>query len=427
MTVLRFSAARDGALGNALAPWKLFGETTPAVLEGDARKGVRLDQIYRQTGGLAFADQPIFRDDSRLAAHFDAIPDSALGDPDGPVVIFVHGFMFEVRRKLKARLESDNPHRRLFHFEEPGSQSDEHDTRMTPWLARALCPNGMGDVSQARGLAVCFGYASYGETVSDESPGMLDFLDSVIDFVNPLGRPTNFYALAYIDAMIAGHALAAVLVHLARRLKAVGRGHQRIDIISHSLGTRTVLKAIEALALRYPAPDKVLEQVGKVILLAGACLWEQAGKALDRIDQADPEQRPEFFNILSRADEVVRILGSRASLRVAREEAGLEVNDVDRAAALLQGAGLLGREGKPPQKFYPSADSAYSDWVDIDLHSDAVKSWGFMHGLELDGDRPFLQGDHWVHFTHRPNWELYRRILDGGSGWTARELAASVG
>ena len=130
---------------------------------------------------------------------------------------------------------------------------------------------------------------------------------------------------------------------------------------------------------------------------------------------------------MSRADEVVRILGSRASLRVAREEAGLEVNDVDRAAALLQGAGLLGREGKPPQKFYPSADSAYSDWVDIDLHSDAVKSWGFMHGLELDGDRPFLQGDHWVHFTHRPNWELYRRILDGGSGWTARELAASVG
>ncbi|MEM9063650.1 MAG: hypothetical protein AAGD13_24595 [Pseudomonadota bacterium] len=427
MAVLRFSAARDGALGNALAPWKLFGEDTPGVLEGDARKGVRLDQIFRQTGGLAFSDQPAFKENARLAAYFDALPDSALGDPDGPVVIFVHGFMFEVRRKLKARLDSDNPHRRLFHFDETGDPDDEHDTRATPWLARALCPGGIGDASDAHGLAVCFGYASYGETVSDESPGLLDFLDSIVDFVNPQGRPANFYALAYIDAMIAGHALAAVLVHLARRLEKAGRPNQRIDIMCHSLGARTVMKAIEALALRYPAPDKVLEQVGKVILLAGACLWEQAGKALDRIDQADPQRRPEFFNVLSRADEVVRVLGSRASLRVAREEAGLEVCDVDRTLALIQGAGLLGREGKPPQKFYPSAASAYADWVDIDLHKDSVKSWGHMNGFQLDGDRPVLKGDHWVHFTHRPNWELYRKILADDPGWSARELAASIG
>lgn len=425
MPVLRISASRDGALGNSIAPWRLFGETKSGTLEGDARKGKRLDLLYRQSNDLPYATQPAFLDNADLAGHLAAMPNKAFGKKTDPVVVFVHGFQFETRRKLTTRADSDNPHRRLFHFEEASSKKAEHDLHMTPWLARALCPRGKGTAKTAKGLAVCYGYSSYGDTVSDEQPGLLDFLDSIIDFSNPLGRPQNFYALAYVDAMIAGHGLAAVLSQLRARLDAAGRPDQRIDVISHSLGTRTVMKALEVLSLRYPT-DPTLHQIGKVILLAGACLWEQAGKALDRIDQADPAHRPEFYNIMSSADEVVRILGSRASLRVAREEAGMEVSDVDRATALLRGAALLGRDGRPPLKFMPTADKPYADWVDLDLQSDAIKAWGSGHGFDLDGDRPFLKGDHWVHFTHRPNWNLYRKVLKGGAGWGAADIAADL-
>ena len=428
MPVLRFSACRDGAIGDQIVPWHLFGETVPDTLEGDARNGVRLDQLYRQAHDRPFAKQPVFRESSLLAAHLAALDDTDLGNPDAPVVVFVHGFQFEARRALKSRRDSDNPHRRLFHFEEVGTTpADEHALHLSPWLTRTFMDDGMGvmvgrPAPEIDGLAVCFGYSSFGDTNSDETPGLFDFLDSIVDFSNPQGRPQNFYALAYIDAMIAGHGLAAVLVHLVRRLQAAGQAGRPIDIVCHSLGTRTALKALEVVSWRYPE-DRAIEHVGRVLLLAGACLWEQAGQALKRIEEADAEGGPEFYNILSRADEVVRVLGARASLRVARAEAGREATDVEKARALLHGAALIGRDGRPPASF---GGGGYRDWVDIDLDDSAVQDWGRTCGFDLDGDRPFLEGDHWVHFTHRPNWDLYRNILRRVPGYDTASLRTTV-
>lgn len=252
MAVIRFSAARDGKPGNAIPPWRIFGEKASGDLERDARAGLGFDTIFPQNGGKPFAQQPVFSDESELSRYFRNLPESALGTPDGPVVVFTHGFQFEVRNKeLEAnRRESANPHRRLFHFEEPRDAADDHKNRITPWLARTFCQQGIGDASGTEGLAVCFGYSAFGETIEAENPSLLDLVRGLIDLNNFLGTPRNFYALAYSDAMMAGHALAAVIFHLRQRLKAAGRDNQRIDIISHSLGTRTAMKAIETLAVR---------------------------------------------------------------------------------------------------------------------------------------------------------------------------------
>lgn len=428
MPVLRFSACRPGAFGNQTANFQIFGEDRPGRLEDDALAGVALDQVFRQNGDVPFFGQPVFRSDSALAGHIAALPDAALGDPDEPVVVFVHGFQFEVRRPRPDpfdRRESDNPHVRLFHFDEAaGSAAAEHELHLTPWLARAFFDGGTGAEADCGGLGVCFGYASYGDTSDDATPGLLDTLGSIFDFVTPSGRPENFYALAYWDAMIAGHALAAVLVHLAARLDAAGQGARPIHIVCHSLGTRTALKAVEVLAMRYPAEDRVIERIGKVVLLAGACLWFQAGKAIERIDQADPERRPEFFNILSTEDGVVRVLGARASLDVARNEAGVVADDLARLATFFRGAEVIGHEGKPPADLCGGVD--YADWADVNLDSPAVQEWGRGEGLALNGDLGRLKPDHWIHFTHAQNWELYRRILRGEPGYSARDLAATV-
>lgn len=441
MPELRISACRDGEIGNQSAPWTIFGETAPGDLEDNARNGAVLDRLVRQSGSTPFASpegQPAFNPDGKLGQHIAALPDTRLGDPNAPVIVFVHGFQFEARRPLMPRMDSDNPHRRLWHYDEAAragmaagvddpveAQRLEDDSHVTPFLARAFFPDGHGRAEDNRGLAVCFGYSSYGDT-SDEGGGFLDMIGSVFDFSTPTGRPQNFHALAYMDAGIAGHALAAVLFQLSRRLEVAGRAGQPIHLIGHSLGTRTIMKALDVLAWRYPGEDKVIEQIDKVLLLAGACLWEQAGIALKRVHPADPEKVPQFFNVSSPADGVVRALGSRAALRLARAEAGIVATVGDQLAAFALGTGSLGREGRPPKKFYQGTQGVYANWVDIDLNSAAVQAWGRSQELELAGDLGMSRKDHWIHYTRPGNWALYRRILRGGTGWTARELKKTV-
>ncbi|MEM1299030.1 MAG: hypothetical protein AAGH68_07085 [Pseudomonadota bacterium] len=417
MPVLRFSACREGEKGNQISHMTVFGEASPGQLEDDARKSPLTFDNLTQQNRPPFFEQPIFSDDRPFAEHIQALPVEALGDPDAPVIVFVHGYMFDVRDERPEpflRTATDNPHVLVYHFEEPASVDLERRRHHTPWLARAFFDDGKGEEADCDGLAVCWGYDGSGDT------------KRLISIRNPTGRPANSYELAYRDSGYYGQGLAAAISQLVRRLDGAGQSHRQIDIISHSLGTRTALKALETLAHRFPAPvsDPAIERVGKVLLLAGACQWYQAGTALERLIRSGATKLPEIYNIISKDDEVVRVLGARFSLSAAREEAGASKGDISRLWEAIVGGKTVGIEGKPDGGY--TNGKRYAPWIDIDLDAKAVRDWGAARGLDLLGDAGQNQKDHWVHFTHAPNWELYRRILRSAPGYTLPELQASL-
>lgn len=443
MPVLRFSISPRSEPSDPTAPWHLFAEPD-ALTDRCHLVGRVLDQVAGQMdpdhgdGGISpepVTDQPVFATGSSTARYFDELTEADLGAPDQPVVVFVHGFQFEPRRTFASIDASDNPHQRLFHFDElpaSGSQSSEereHELHLTPWLKRAMSPDG--NASEAAGLAVSFAYSSWGDASRDPTASTRQWLDGLLDFDTTLGGIRNFYALAYVDAGLAGHALAGILSQLARRLAEIGRSEQQIDIVAHSLGTRTALKAMEVLAARAPGGDPAFSRLGRVICLAGACLWVQAARALHTIETRGGGHAPEIYNILSSADGVVRMLGARASLEVARAEAGIEAGLLDRVLTFVFGGGTIGCEGLPDRDLYGDPQTDYQSWVDLNLNDRGVQRWarGLAEGaIELRGNLGFGRGDHWVHFTHRPNWDLYRQILWNRTDprWTAAGLRAQL-
>ncbi len=415
MSVLRFSMTRDAAPGQDSFPWEMFAEGPGQSLIGNARNATKLERIEVQNADRPFHDQPLFNDDSALSRHFrdDLTPPPA----EGPVIVFVHGFWFEVRDpNVDPWSTSDNPHARLYSFNPSLSQQDENDQHATPLFARALTPDGMGGADDSIGTAIGFGYTSDGDT----GGGLGGFLD----LANATGGVRNFYSLAYRDAGAAGHALAGVIAQTRRWLDAAGRTEQPIDIVSHSLGTRTAMKALEVLALRQrDGHDTVLQTVDRVLCLAGACLWEQAGETLARIAEAAPATMPQVFNVYSTKDSVVEKLGSRASLRTARAEIGRKLTWLEELRVFFTGGKTIGIDGKPARAFRRGGD--YARWVDIDLSRDAIRRWGIARNISLLGEIA-NEKDHWVHYTHRGNWDLYRRILQERQGWSVEDLAASL-
>lgn len=416
MPVLRLSACRPGEQGAQQAAYRIYGETTPAMLEDDARKAKGLDDVFRQNADQPFFDQTAFDPDGKTGAHFHEMPNSDLGDRDDPVVVFCHGFQFDVRGNRPDplnRVTTNNPHLLIYHFDEAASQDQEDSVHNTPWLARTFFDDGKGTEADMKGLALCWGYDGTGDT------------NGILDFSTPSGTWENFYSLAYEDAMISGHGLAAAISQLARRLEAAGQADRPINIVCHSLGTRTTMKALEILAERFRAlGDPAIERVHNVILLAGACLFYQAGQAMERIVKANPDRVPSFFNVHSRDDEVVRVLGSRAALRTGRREVGLSIDLFSVLFNFTMGAPTLGIEGKPGTDYTGGID--YKPWVDINLDSQRVRDWGAQQGLDLKGDLGHGEADHWVHFTHAGNWELYRRILRGAPGFGIDDLRTAI-
>ena len=186
MPVLRFSACRPGKKGVQQARFRLYGADKPDVLKGDAREAIALDDIEHQNGDLPFYDQRVFDDNGHLARHLADQKDAVFGKADAPVIVFVHGFQFDVRGP------KDNPHLQIFHFDEVGEEV-EHEEHTTPWLARAFFEDGTGKEEDCPGLAVCFGYDGTGDTRDEGGTGFFGWLDSIFDFVTPTGEAMNFY------------------------------------------------------------------------------------------------------------------------------------------------------------------------------------------------------------------------------------------
>jgi hypothetical protein len=422
MSFMRFSAAPTGRLDDRTQPWAVFGDRPgdPDGLEGNALAGVNLAQIAPTPGA------PMFDPESLFGAHMAG--QSIEAAEDGPVVVFVHGFESEPRRPVRARVHSDNAHRTLFHFSEPPGgpgSAEEQKRRITPWFARAMLAEGVGTAEDCHGIAVGYCFTSYGGHPNSFLPGPLTRMASYAGLASLRREPPAVYSSAYRDAEIAGYGLAAVLTQLRARLDFAGQTHREIDILCHSLGARTVLSALALIAQRWPL-DHTLSRIGRVIMLGGVCYHGQAAYALANIGHAEGARRPEFYNITSRSDDVLRFLAQRRAPWEAQAEAEEDLSLDRQRMQLLQSGRTIGRNGAPPPELYADFAPTYANWVDIPLDAAATRRWGRHYGFDLRGRRRLSLGDHWLYWTHPGNWELYRAILHDREGWSAAEMAADL-
>ena len=420
---MRFSAAPAGRLSDRTIPWAIFGDRPdmPDGLEDSALAGANLAPIASSPGA------PMFEQASLFGAHMASIPIDCA--PDAPAVVFAHGFQYEPRRPVVARVKSDNPHRCLFHFTEtesgPGSR-EERQFRLTPWFARAMLEGGKGTPEECAGLAVGYSYVSRGGSVDPFLPGKVSRAMLRLGYRAPWLQPAKPYVNAYRDAEQAGYGLAAVITQLGYRLDTEGLGNKPIDLFCHGLGARTVLSAIAMIAQRWPN-DPTLGRIGRVIMLNGACYWGQAAFALANISFADSPSPPEFYNVTSRSDDVLHYLAVRRTMNIAVEEAMEDLSLETGQTQLLRGGRTIGRHGRPPHALYEFFGPAYVNWVDIPLDTGRVHRWGRGQGFDIRGRRRTRRYDHCISFTHPGNWGLYRAILNRAQGTDVSDIASAIG
>ncbi|MEM9139651.1 MAG: hypothetical protein AAGB15_07440 [Pseudomonadota bacterium] len=423
MSFMRFSAAPAGRLSDRTIPWAIFGERpdVPDGLEDSALAGASLAQIAATPGA------PMFEPESLFGAHMAAL-DFDL-ENDGPVVVFVHGFQHEPRRPILPRARSDNPHRCLYHFTEtpggPGSR-EERIRHITPWFARAMLEKGRGAPEECKGVAVGYSYASWGGSADEFLPGLTTRLLTKLGYKRPTVQPAAPYSNAYRDAEVAGYGLAAVLTQLRARLDHAGYVDKKIDIVSHSLGARATLSALALIAQRWPE-DHTITRIDRVLMMGGACYWGQAAYALANLIFSEAKSLPQFFNFTSRSDDVLRYLASRATEQAAHDDAMEDLSMEEENEYLLTGGLTIGMHGKPPFELYPLVGAEYGQWVDIPLDSARVVRRARRQGFKVMGKRRFSLGDHWLHYTHPGNWDLYRAILHDRQKWTTDSLADAIG
>lgn len=419
---MRFSAAPAGRLSDRTIPWAIFGERAdmPDGLEDNALAGSNLTGIASSPGA------PMFEYASLFGAHLASTPLTCA--EDAPAVVFVHGFQYEPRRPIEPRVRSDNPHRCLFHFDEtpdgPGS-AEERRRELTPWFARAMLQDGQGSAEDCRGLAVGYSYASRGGTQDPFLPGPLTKSLLRAGLSSRWREPATPYINAYRDAEQAGFGLAAVITQLTYRLDHEGMDDKPIDLFCHGLGARTVLSAIAMIAQRWPN-DTTLTRIGRVIILNGACYWGQAAFALANITFADAPTSPSFYNLTCRSDEVLHYLASRATMRIAVDEAIEDLSLEGNQVRHLQGGRTIGWNGAPPHALYEFFGVPYAGWIDLALDSSRLRRWGRSRGMDLRGKHRF-GGGHSLSFTHPGNWALYRAILNRDQGMDIRELGTALG
>lgn len=424
MATIRFSAV---PIDSESKSWRLYGETALDALT----RGVRDDTCDL---GAIDAAQGFGVSANEVDPHLQQFKKNiGFGAPDKPIVCFVHGFQFDPRIEPKGDDgKSSNPHVQLYRYAEtrlpngaPGSpgSDEEHDSHATPWLRRASDDN---NATEFPGLAVAFAYEAWGNELRDPTPSTLSFIRAFLNIDWQQGWFRNIYAQAYLDAENAAVALAGLIDRLDQALGDADT--RKIDLFAHSLGTRTALLALRHLAQHYPK-TRALERVGNVLLLAGAASWTVGARALRDIELSGAKHMPSFFNFPSSEDDVVSILGARAALRAARDSVDLSTGRLRSFLRFIKGGELIGREGRPDPSIIDPSLKPYEDWVDVQLDHPDVQRWARTdHNITLIGDRKgvFEMLDHWVHYTHPGNWDLYRKILYDRANWTTARIRAGL-
>ncbi len=320
---------------------------------------------------------------------------AALTD-DRPLVVMVHGFQFDPAAAFFPpwHRKADNPHCRVFHF--TGPEADPRNDLATQMKAHSTgWPLGLGMAAEdagADGLAVAFGW--------DSAPGIFESL---------FGHVLNPYSVAYRRA---DEFAAWQLVALLEALVAL-RPRRRIDLFCHSLGSRVVVRAL-AKAADEDTPEGlrdrlngVVEAIDRVLILAGAEYVKEAQLMMRRLNAGregllgQPKRfarTPAFYNIVSRENDVLDVLGE---------------NFGPRHPGSTQAIGHNGLEMRDP------------GWIDIQLDDPGVARWFRERGHSVTGDNEtgvLTVADHWIHFTWPGNMAVYRAILRDRGAWEIADL-----
>ena len=321
---------------------------------------------------------------SDLSHYFDSMLEAAVADlpADAPVTVLVRGFLFDPKQKVSSDpSNADNPHGRVFHYVD-GNEHEEQRHHTSSWpLHLGFDPN---DASGAPGLAVAFGWQS--------QPG---FASSLINHFK------NFYARAYENGGDAAWVLVNVLKLLADKLP-----NNKLSIVCHSLGSRVVIRAL-ALALKEERDEALREElfrmVGRivqVVLLGGAEYVVGPQLLMRRLGAAQLPASPQFYNVVSRENDVLDKLGENFGPRTFGNSQVIGHNGVD----------IENRK-------------ELTKWIDLQIDRAELQTWmEVSHAFKISGDRPDNVWDHWYYYTFRGNMALYISILRETDVWRIPDL-----
>ncbi len=387
MSIIRLSALKqaihgvrsDGAFVHG--PYQRSSRTgqTERYREPDSPAG-GLPTVHPGSGPLDWREldrRGFPRDTSDLYHLMDSLVRPAVQSlGDGPVVIMVHGFLFDPRDSVSPDpADSDNPHARLYHFKESDLQDEIRD-HTTSW------PLGLGfqadDNDGGDGLAVAFGWHS--------RPGIAASLIST-------GK--NFYARAYDNAEPAAWNLLTVL-HLLDLFLPAGK---KIDILCHSLGSRVVVRMI-ALAAKHGRLD-LLARLDRVVTLGGSEYVVEARLMLRRLHGVEMGEALSFYNVVSRENDVLDKLAENFG------------------PITFGNSNVIGHNGLDVE----NPDSLGPTWLDLQIDGVKLQRWmKDKRGLTVTGDNPAAVWDHWYYYTDPGNMALYRAILRDRAQWVIPEL-----
>lgn len=332
-----------------------------------------------------------------LRVHLDAILErqAAQLDDDEPVVVMVHGFLFNpYETPVADRTESDNPHVRIYHFEMPEDQSIETEKHNTAWPLQL----GFADGDQgAAGLAIGFGWYS--------SPGLASSL---------FKGAKNHYSRAYDYGTDVAFTLLNLLHHLHEALAAAGKDN-RVDIFCHSLGSHVVVQSIisackenRRLAQKLEAAAEdgplvaTLKRLDRIVILGGAEYVREAQVLYDEVNRND-------LNLANTESCFVYNVGCR-------ENDVLDTLAENFGPIFFGNSQVIGHNGL-------AHSDPYKMWMDLQIDSPKLAEWLAKPKFKLSilGDGPGI-ADHWHYYTHRPNMAMYKGIFRDRTKWNIAAL-----
>ncbi len=266
------------------------------------------------------------------------------------VVLMVHGYDYDPSDK--ARGSKDDPFRLV--YASPKDGVNYHHS----WLPIVGEIDNQGNPTTGQETAIAFGWSSSGSFWKYADAGW-----------------NNSYQYAVFDlAPLAARSLACVLSHLCQNVRVT------VDILAHSLGTRTVCQAIGM--LKRQSEDSMIR---RAVLMAGAEYCVDAFKHL-------AGRRFDIFNIASREDKVLALGGT---------EMGHPVRENGSDAARV-----IGRNGLISNR----------SWLDIQLDRLDVVAWfkemGYAVSAFHENDvHPSASMKHWSCYMNDGNRLMLHDLL----------------